>query len=121
MKPTILIKRAYADASNADGYRILVDRVWPRGITKERLHIKEWAKAIAPTTELRKWYGHLPERWPMFQEKYWAELAANPAIPEFIALHKNISVMTLVYAAKDEDRTHAIILQKYLKQQFDGQ
>ena len=84
MHPTIHIKRIYAHPAKSDGIRILVDRLWPRGIKKEAAHLDEWAKDIAPSTELREWYGHDPDRWPEFQKKYKTELKHNEAVNTFI-------------------------------------
>jgi uncharacterized protein YeaO (DUF488 family) len=115
MNPTIKIKRAYAPASKTDGFRILVDRLWPRGIKKTEAAIDEWAKDLAPTTELREWFGHDPEHWPEFQKKYKAELAKNPAVDPFLESHEDKKLITLVYGAKDEAHTHALVLQEYLE------
>ncbi|MEJ0101905.1 MAG: DUF488 family protein [Bacteroidota bacterium] len=91
MKPTITIKRAYDKPSKTDGRRILADRLWPRGLTKDKAAIDEWAKELAPTSELRKWFGHKPELWREFQKKYTAELKKNDAVAAFIEAIKKIS------------------------------
>jgi uncharacterized protein YeaO (DUF488 family) len=118
MKPIIRIKRAYDKPVKEDGTRILVDRLWPRGITKEDAAITDWAKALAPTTELREWFGHDPALWQEFQKKYRAELKNNEAVEAFIEEHQQTKVLTLIYAAKDEAHTHAIVLQHYLEHLF---
>jgi len=118
MQPTICIKRAYDDPSEKDGYRILVDRLWPRGIAKKDLPIDEWAKDMAPTTDLRKWFGHLPERWNEFKRLYTVELKDNPSVETFIQTHRQYPIITLVSAAKDEAHTHALVLQDFLKKKF---
>jgi len=118
MAPTIQIKRIYTGAAKSDGIRILVDRLWPRGIKKEAAHIVEWAKDIAPTTELREWYGHDPDRWPEFKKKYKAELKHNEATVAFIEKYQQEELLTLVYATKDEDHTHAIVLKEFLDHEF---
>lgn len=118
MKPSIQIKRAYEPQEKEDGFRVLVDRLWPRGVKKEEAGLDEWAKDLAPSTELRKWFGHDPERWKTFQQKYKAELKGNPAVDEFIAAHKNQKRITLIYSAKDEAHNQAIVLQEYLAQHF---
>jgi uncharacterized protein YeaO (DUF488 family) len=115
MKPDIKIKRVYEAPSKNDGYRVLVDRIWPRGITKEAATLDEWARDIAPSAALRKWYGHKPELWAEFQRKYTAELKQNEAIKAFAAEHKDRKLLTLIYAAKDEAHTHALVLQHFLE------
>lgn len=110
---TIQIKRAYDSPVDTDGRRVLVDRLWPRGISKAEAKIDVWLKAVAPSTELRKWFGHDPDKWAEFQEKYEAELATNPALVELKDLASN-GMLTLVYAAKDEKRNNAVVLQQIL-------
>ena len=114
MKPTIRIKRAYDKPSKEDGVRVLVDRLWPRGLTKEKLHIKEWAKDLAPSTELRQWFGHEVPEWPEFRKRYLAELKKNEAVGPFLEAHGDEKVLTLIYAAKDEQHNHAMVLKDYL-------
>ena len=111
----ISLKRAYEPAAKSDGVRILVDRLWPRGVTKARAEIDRWLKEVAPSTELRQWFAHDPERWAAFQEKYRAELKDNPAWVELKALAREGHV-TLVYAARDERHNDAVVL----KQLLDG-
>ncbi|WP_447641866.1 MULTISPECIES: DUF488 domain-containing protein [Chitinophagaceae] len=118
MKTKIKIKRAYLAASEEDGFRVLVDRLWPRGISKEELKINEWAKELAPSTELREWYGHLPERWDEFQKEYWTELEKNAAVDAFVQAHKKSPVITLIFAAKDAHRANAVVLQQFLLGKF---
>jgi uncharacterized protein YeaO (DUF488 family) len=112
---TIKIKRVYTEPAKSDGYRVLVDRIWPRGITKEAAAVDEWQKEIAPSTALRKWFGHDPERWKEFQQKYREELKHNEAVDAFIESYKDKKLVTLVYGAKDEAHTHALVLQQYLE------
>ncbi len=114
---TIKIKRAYEEPAKADGYRVLVDRIWPRGITKEAAAVDEWQKEIAPSTALRKWFGHDPERWKEFQQRYRDELKHNEAVTAFMEAHQGTKVLTLVYGAKDEAHNHALVLQQYLEDQ----
>ncbi len=109
----ISLKRAYEPAAKSDGVRILVDRIWPRGVTKAEAEIDHWAKDVAPTTELRKWFGHDPEKWAEFQKKYRAELKDNPGLLEIRELSRQGAV-TLVYAAKDTLHTHALTLKQVL-------
>ena len=110
---SISLKRAYEPATEADGMRVLVDRLWPRGITKAKAAIDLWVKDLAPSTELRKWFGHDPEKWDEFQERYRAELSANPALSELRALSRQRDV-TLVYGAKDELHNQALVLKEVL-------
>lgn len=118
MQPLIHIKRIYEKPLKKDGYRVLVDRLWPRGLTKEEATLDEWAKDIAPSSFLRKWYGHEPELWQKFQQLYLAELKKNNAITAFAEQHEDKKIITLVYAAKDTEHTHALILQHYLQQLY---
>ncbi len=108
------LKRAYEPPAKTDGVRVLVDRLWPRGVIKAKANIDLWAKNLAPSTELRKWFGHDPEKWPEFQKKYNAELKNNSALSEIRALSRQGNV-TLVYAAKDELHTHALVLKQVLE------
>ena len=118
MYPTIHIKRIYAEPAKSDGIRILVDRLWPRGVKKENAQVREWAKEIAPSTELREWYGHDTDRWPEFQKKYKAELKHNEATSAFIEKYQQEKKLTLVYAAKDEEHNQAIVLKEWLDHEF---
>jgi len=113
----ILLKRAYEPSSEADGTRILVDRLWPRGLTKQRLAADLWLKDIAPSTELRKWFNHDPEKWPEFVKRYSAELKHNPeGISQLVEAAKAEN-LTLIYGAKDEEHNEAVVLKKYLEKQ----
>ncbi len=114
MKPAIRIKRAYEEPEKKDGYRILVDRLWPRGVSKHEAAFDEWAKDLAPSAELRKWFGHDPNLWGEFQKRYRAELKKNSEVDTFIEQHEDKKVITLVYGAKDEAHNHALVLQQYL-------
>ena len=111
----LVIKRVYAEALPTDGFRILVDRLWPRGISKETAKIDEWNKEVAPSTELRKWFNHDPEKWHEFSKKYIAELQANKIAETFWEAHKKQEKITLVYAAKDEEHCHPLVLLSFLK------
>lgn len=111
---TIQIKRIYEPASKTDGYRILVDRLWPRGIKKETAPFDKWLKEIAPSTNLRKWFNHEPEKWTSFCEKYYAELNGSAALGEllfYIREHKNV---TLLFSSRDEQHNHALALQQFI-------
>ncbi len=103
------IKRVYEPATGADGTRVLVDRVWPRGVSKAEADIAWWAKDAAPSTELRKWFGHDPARWAEFQKRYRAELEGNAALQKLKELVAQGDV-TLVYGAKDEEHNQARVL-----------
>lgn len=112
------LKRAYDTPQPQDGTRILVDRLWPRGVKKEDAAIDTWMKSIAPSTELRKWYGHDPSRWDEFRERYFAELdQAGDAVDEMLGYLRSGRV-TLVFAAKDEAHSHALALKQYLERRF---
>lgn len=113
----IAIKRAYEKASSRDGYRILVDGLWPRGLTKEKLKIAEWMRAIAPSTRLRNWYGHRPENWEGFQKKYRRELARPPRkqLIDDLAWRARKKKVTLVFGARDAERSNAAVVADVLK------
>lgn len=110
----IQIKRTYDDVSGDDGKRILVDRLWSRGISKENAHLDLWLKEIAPSTELRKWFHtESAEHWDEFKQRYLKELETNPAVKELLEIVSHHKV-TLLYSAKDVEHNHAIILKEYL-------
>jgi uncharacterized protein YeaO (DUF488 family) len=109
---SIEVKRAYDEPSRADGYRVLVDRLWPRGKRKEDLKLDAWLKEVAPSTELRKWFAHDPERWKEFQSRYRAEMrapAARDALHDLAARARRGAV-TLVYGARDREHNEALVL-----------
>jgi uncharacterized protein YeaO (DUF488 family) len=110
----ILIKRIYEDASEDDGYRILVDRIWPRGISKERAHLDEWVKAIAPSTELRKWFDHKEERFKEFSKRYKVELHLESEELKRLKKIAETKKITLLYSAKDMQFNQAIVLRDIL-------
>ncbi|MFA6814036.1 MAG: DUF488 family protein [Candidatus Pacebacteria bacterium] len=112
----IKLKRAYDEATKNDGFRVLVDRLWPRGISKEKAHLNLWMKDIAPSTTLRKWFKHDPKKWLGFQEKYKKELMKNKELIEQLKEYeKKHKILTLVYAAKDTEHNEAVILLDLLK------
>jgi len=113
----IEIKRAYESTESNGSTRFLVDRIWPRGVKKEDLQIDDWIKEVAPSTELRKWFGHDPEKWAEFQQRYNAELDENPSAWEPILKAANAGKVTLVYAAKDEEHNNAVALKQYIEDQ----
>ena len=111
----IEIKRVYEAPAADDGYRILVDRLWPRGVSKERAAVELWAKEVSPSTALRKWFGHEPNKWLEFQERYRAELAENrAALDELRDIIKDQETVTLVYGAKVTEYGHAQVLRDVL-------
>jgi uncharacterized protein YeaO (DUF488 family) len=112
-KSALSIKRVYLPAAEDDGWRILVDRLWPRGLRKDDAAINEWLKEVAPSPELLKWFAHDPAHWAEFQERYRAELQANPAV-EALAARVAKGPVTLLYAAHDEEHNHALVLAAYL-------
>jgi len=109
----IQIKRVYEKPDPKDGFRILVDRLWPRGLTKEKAAVNLWLKDIAPSTELRKWFGHDPEKWKEFQKKYLKELKENKEAVDTLKEHLKKGTVTLLYAAKDEAHNEAEMLKDY--------
>jgi uncharacterized protein YeaO (DUF488 family) len=108
------IKRVYEMPSGDDGKRILVDRLWPRGLTKEKASIDLWLKEIAPSTELRKWFGHDPEKWKEFQKRYRRELRNNKEQVSLLKENMKKGTITLVYGAKDEKHNEALVLKEWL-------
>jgi uncharacterized protein YeaO (DUF488 family) len=113
--PKLSIKRVYEPQSPDDGQRVLVDRVWPRGISKEKLKDAIWLKEVAPSTALRQWFGHRPERWKEFRARYAKELDQNPnAVASLRAMLKRGPV-TLLYSARDEAHNQAVVLAEYVR------
>ena len=109
-----IAKRIYDSVDATDGYRVLVDRLWPRGISKERATLDEWAKGIAPSTELRKWFGHDPEKFTEFVKRYKSELEINPEFSNYKKQWSEHKTVTLLYAAKNTTQNEAVVLQKIL-------
>lgn len=118
MKPHLQLKRVYETARKEDGYRVLVDRLWPRGVSKEEAKLGAWAKELAPSAELREWYDHDPARWDAFREKYEAELKENEAVHAFMDAHAKEPVITLLFAAKEEALSNAAVLKAYLEKHW---
>ena len=110
----VRLKRAYDDAAKADGCRVLVDRLWPRGVSKTRAALDEHLKEIAASPDLRTWWDHDPARMDEFEKRYRSELDENPAVDELRGLMKEHDVVTLVYGAKDPEINHARVLRDYL-------
>ncbi len=113
---TIRVKRIYESRARDDGTRVLVDRIWPRGMSKEAAAVDHWVRDVAPSTELRKWFGHEPDKWPEFKRRFFAEL---DAAPEAVAQLRELvsgGDATLLFAAKEERYNNAVALQEYLSQ-----
>ena len=113
-KPDIRLKRAYLPPSPEDGVRVLVDRLWPRGVRKADAAIDRWAKEVAPSTELRRWFGHDQSRWEEFRHRYGAELSHNTALVSELRTIAQKGRLTLVYAARDELHNEAVVLRDAL-------
>ena len=114
----IRVKRVYEPAEKSDGVRFLVDHLWPRGLKKEAVEVERWIKLVAPSNELRRWFGHEPAKWKEFQRRYFEELNEQPAIWQPLleaAREKNI---TLVYSARDPDHNNAVALKSYLEKKL---
>ncbi len=115
----ILTKRIYAQPSEADGYRVLVDRLWPRGLSKVVAAIDEWLRDVAPSTELRKWYDHEVARWPEFRTRYQRELDRQPELLDSIlARERRAGTVTLLFAARDETHNEAQVLADVLRRRL---
>lgn len=110
----IVIKRAYDPADKADGYRVLVDRLWPRGVKKEALQLDEWDKLVAPSADLRQWFDHDPERFEEFTARYQDELSGSDEPAKLLSRGEG-DTLTLVYAAKNPEINHAVVLRDYLR------
>lgn len=113
--PEVQIKRIYEPREDSDGYRVLVDRLWPRGIKKELAHIDVWMKEVAPATALRKWFNHEPEKWTEFSRKYIADLKDSDAAKELVEIVRKHKKTTLLYSAHDAQHNQAQVLQGFIK------
>jgi uncharacterized protein YeaO (DUF488 family) len=111
----IRIKRVYEEADKNDGKRVLVDRLWPRGLTKEKAKVDLWLKDVAPSTELRKWFAHDPARWPEFKTRYREELKKNKEQVSLLEKEVAKGPVTLVYGARDQEHNEAVVLQELLE------
>lgn len=115
------IERIYGNEADPETYRILIDRLWPRGISKEKAQLDEWAKEIAPSTELRRWFNHDPEKFTTFKQRYLTELAENPQTSDFIKLLQAklaIQDVVLLYGAKNQQENQATVLMVFLRQEL---
>jgi uncharacterized protein YeaO (DUF488 family) len=115
-KHRVQIKRVYEPAVEEDGFRVLVDRVWPRGVSKAVAAIDVWMKEVAPSTKLRTWFGHDPKRWPEFRKRYLAELKEHEAELAELRAHARKSTLTLVYSARDTERNQAVVLKEAIEE-----
>lgn len=111
----ITLKRAYDSVSRTDGTRFLVERLWPRGVAKAKLRVDAWLKEVGPSTELRKWFGHDPEKWDEFRRRYFRELASRPEAWQPIVAAAGRGTVTLVYSSHDTQHNNAVALQEYLR------
>ncbi len=110
----IKLKRAYEPYDESDGYRILVDRLWPRGVSKAKAKIDEWVKELAPSDSLRKWYAHQPPKWPEFKRRYFEELQNEATLLGTVMDKQAGHTVTFIYAAKDESYNNAVALKEYI-------
>jgi uncharacterized protein YeaO (DUF488 family) len=115
MPPNVRIKRIHEPAKRSDGYRVLVDRIWPRGISRERAALDEWARELAPSDELRKWFGHEPERFKVFRSRYRKELQARREQLDALRARADKGPVTILYSARDEQHNNAIVLAELLR------
>jgi Uncharacterized conserved protein len=111
----IQTKRVYEQPADNDGSRILVDRLWPRGLTKEKAKVDLWLKEIAPSTELRQWFGHEPKKWKGFRGRYETELRHNSELIEMLKTKAKQGTITLLYGARDEKHNEALVLKQFLE------
>lgn len=111
----IRLRRAYEPPAEDDGYRILIDRIWPRGVTRDELRIDEWARELAPSTELRKWYGHEPAKFEEFRRRYTEELAAHADALERLRARAAAGRLTIVFGARDIEHSNAAVLARVLR------
>jgi len=118
MSINVQTKRVYEPAERGDGVRILIDRLWPRGLRKQDAKISLWLKQIAPSAELRRWFDHRPERWETFQRRYIAELDDRSEAVEAVAAAARGGKVTLLYGARDMIRNHAVVLARYLRRKL---
>lgn len=111
---SVKLKRVYEAPSPEDGFRILTERLWPRGVTKGRANLDRWLKGVAPSSELRKWFDHDPAKWDSFKERYRQELFGSPYVDELLDIIRTHKKVTLVYASKDEEYNSTVLLQSFI-------
>jgi uncharacterized protein YeaO (DUF488 family) len=112
----VRFKRAYEPPERSDGYRVLIDRIWPRGVSKEQAHLDEWARELAPSSELRRWFGHDPARFAEFRRRYLDELKAQQGKLRELRRRAREETLTLVYGARDTEHNDAVVLAELLRQ-----
>jgi uncharacterized protein YeaO (DUF488 family) len=110
----VQVKRVYEEPSASDGYRVLIDRLWPHGVSKERAAVDLWLKEIAPSPDLRIWFNHEPAKFKEFSRRYVSELKSNPSLADLLKIIKQHKKITLLYAAKDPQVNHAVVLERFL-------
>lgn len=115
MARDVRIKRIYDPAESGDGYRVMVDHVWLRSVSRERAQLDQWARELAPSDELRKWFSHVPERLEEFRARYRRELAAHPELVDKLGNHATDGRLTIVYAARDREHNNAAVLAELLR------
>ncbi|MGH3021909.1 MAG: DUF488 domain-containing protein [Gaiellaceae bacterium] len=111
----VRLKRSYEPAAAADGYRVLIDRIWPRGVTRAKAHLDEWARELAPSTELRRWFGHDPARFEEFRRRYTDELGSQEGKLRELRRRAREGTLTLVYSARDTEHNDAVVLAEILR------
>ncbi|NIR31373.1 MAG: DUF488 domain-containing protein [Gammaproteobacteria bacterium] len=116
---TVKVKRIYDPSGRGGGLRVLVDRVWPRGLSKEAAGVDLWLRDIAPSSELRRWFGHDPQKWPEFETRYWRELDENPQPVNVLVEKASRGNVCLLFSAKDTEHNNAVALKEYLEDRFD--
>jgi len=116
MSAEIRTKRIYEEPSPEDGFRILTERLWPRGVSKEQARLGRWMKGIAPSHELREWFSHDPDKWEEFQERYLQELHDAPAVEELLEILDDEPVVTFIYASRDEKHNSTLVLKEFMEQ-----
>lgn len=113
----LVVKRIYDEPADADGYRVLVDRLWPRGLSKDKAHIDEWVKELGPSTDLRKWFAHEVPKWPEFRTRYRVELAGAGELWQPILDRAKVGRVTLLFGAHDSEHNQAVVLCEFLLEQ----
>jgi uncharacterized protein YeaO (DUF488 family) len=111
----VRVKRAYEQPAASDGYRVLIDRIWPRGVTREEAHLDEWARELPPSSELRNWFGHDPDRFQEFRRRYSRELAEHDGKLRELRRRARAGTLTLVYGARDTEHNDAVVLAEILR------
>ena len=115
---SLAVKRVYEPPSPRDGLRVLVDRLWPRGLKKEDARLDLWARELAPSTKLRQWYQHDPEKWPEFRRRYFAEIDEHPDAVKYLVARARRGQVTLVFSSREERLNNAVALREYLKRRL---